>query len=106
MCILNIYLMLDLLIKRIVAVSYVKWGVIVCVSNGMAAFWYYKENRHRYDLEGFRLSMTRFISKTTGRVAESSIPRFMRKPLFSLYGLLYDVNYDDIIDPLDEFENF
>jgi phosphatidylserine decarboxylase len=39
-------------------------------------------------------------------MAETTIPRFMRKPLFSLYGLLYDVNYDDIVDPLDEFANF
>lgn len=98
--------MLDKIANKLVGISYVKWGTLILLSNGMAALWYYKENRNCYDLEAFQASMTRYISKVTGGLAESHIPRFMRTPLFNLYGQMYDVNYDDIIDPLDEFENF
>lgn len=57
-----IKLMLDKAIAKLVSIGYVKWGLILCVTNGMGAFWYYRENRDRYDLEGFQTSATRYIS--------------------------------------------
>lgn len=54
--------MLDKTIAKLVSIGYVKWGLILCVTNGMGAFWYYRENKDRYDLEGFQTSATRYIS--------------------------------------------
>ena len=46
------------------------------------------------------------MSKTAEKVSEVKIPKFLRKKFFSLYAKKYQVKLDEIIEPLDSFENF
>lgn len=46
------------------------------------------------------------MSKTAEKVSEVKIPKFLRKKFFTLYSKKYHVKLDEIIEPLDSFENF
>lgn len=39
-------------------------------------------------------------------MGETYIPKILRSPLFTLFGYVYDVNYDDMLEPLENYENF
>ncbi|CAD8078031.1 unnamed protein product [Paramecium primaurelia] len=97
---------LEQALKKAVGLGYMKWGLIFGFANGIAVYSYYRENRNKYDLEAYQQSVTRYVSYQSGKMAETYIPKWLRSPLFSLFGYVYDVNYDDMLESLENYENF
>ncbi|KAM3130558.1 hypothetical protein pb186bvf_017367 [Paramecium bursaria] len=53
-----------------------------------------------------QLPITRQVSKLTGIIASLTIPKFLRKPLFSIFCEIYGVRRQDMIQPLEYYQSF
>jgi phosphatidylserine decarboxylase len=55
----------------------------------------------------YSVALTRKISRFTGFMCNMTLPPFMRSSIYSTYGYIYGVNYDDILEPdISNFRNF
>jgi phosphatidylserine decarboxylase len=50
--------------------------------------------------------MTRISSTLAGSVGRCYIPGFMRRPLFGLYSKVYNVNQEEMVEPLENYNSF
>lgn len=44
------------------------------------------------------LSLSRFVSRMVGKIADTKIPEFMRRHIYESYIRFYNVNQDEILD--------
>lgn len=51
-----------------------------------------------YNESYVNLSLSRFVSRTAGRIGEIKIPVFLREPIYNTYIKFYNVNHDEILD--------
>ena len=57
---------------------------------------FYLTARKKPDMR-FRVSSTRIISRMTGRLTNIPLPPYFRSGLYTAFGKLYGVNFDDIL---------
>jgi len=50
----------------------------------------------KYNVDSYNLSYSRFISRTTGRVMNITVPTFLRSTVYGFYMKLYNVNREEI----------
>lgn len=50
--------------------------------------------------------MTRVSSTVAGMVGRCYIPSFLRKPLFGMYSRVYNVNQEEMVEPLENYNSF
>ncbi len=53
----------------------------------------YKFNENNYDM-----SLSRLVSRIAGRFGDITIPKFLRKPVYTAYMKIYNVNFEEITD--------
>jgi len=70
---------------------------------GGLSFFALKKNNEQYSL---KLSVSRKISRISGKFAHLKIPTPLRKPLFTFYSRVYSVNLEEIEHDLESFESF
>ena len=69
-------------------------------------FFFYLRARRQQDLQ-YRVSFTRIISRMTGRLTSMPLPPYFRSSLYSAFGKVYGVNFDDIlVQDLNQFRTF
>lgn len=56
-------------------------------------FYMCKFNENNYDM-----SLSRFVSRLAGRFGDITVPKFLRKHVYSAYMKMYNVNFDEITD--------
>ena len=55
----------------------------------------------------FRVSLTRVMSRMTGRLTNMPLPPYIRGGIYSAFGKLYGVNFNDIlVQDLNSFRTF
>ncbi len=78
------------------------WFFIFMTYGGLS-FFNLKKSNEQYSL---KLSVSRKISRISGKFAHIKIPTPLRKPLFKFYSRVYSVNLDEVENDIESFESF
>jgi len=78
------------------------WLFIIMTYGGLSLFTL-KKNNEQYSL---KLSVSRKVSRISGKFALVKVPQPLRKPLFTFYSRVYNVNLDEIENEIESFESF
>jgi len=78
------------------------WLFIMMTYGGLSLFTLKKHNE-QYSL---KLSVSRKVSRVSGKFAHLKVPQPLRKPLYTFYSKVYNVKLDEIEDEIESFESF
>jgi len=78
------------------------WLFIIMTYGGLSLF-SLKKNNEQYSL---KLSVSRKVSRISGKFAHLKVPQPLRKPLFTFYSRVYNVNLEEIENDIESFESF
>jgi hypothetical protein len=53
---------------------------------------------NKYNINNYNLSLSRLMSRITGRLMDTTVPVFLRKLVYSFYIWFYGVTRDDILE--------
>lgn len=88
-------------IPRLLNYRYVMTGTILSYS---LFFFFISSNKERTQ---YKVSLSRRLSRMTGRAASMPLPPHLRVYIYKAFGLIYGVNFDDIkVDDLNKFRTF
>lgn len=87
----------NFLLSKLTLKNFIVFGLVTNVLSSLVLISYYNDSY-------INLSLTRLISRISGRIGDWVLPSFLRSHLLNAYISLYDVNRDEILDPV--LENY